>query len=541
MRGLPAGRSGAPTRARIRSSAAEEGTLSGLFGWRYLDASILCLIVAAIVALDLVWVSINERPPHWDYARHLGDSLVYYHLHIGWSDLLLPLQLYVVYPPLVYWVTFPFYAVFGVEQWVAVFSNVVFLSILVFATYGIGKMLWSRLVGVLAALFVVTTPLFVTMFREYMLDAPLSAMVALALYLLIRSDNFAGRRASLLLGVACGLGLLTKWTFPLSLGLPAAYAIVVATTHAIRGRSAERIVNMLGAGLLAFAVSGVWYLHNWAAFRAEAARGSTYAGEITGQPPVGSLSSALWYFWNLLNNQLYLIPFVFFVVGVVYVCRKDESASKNSHLVLSIVGTYIAYSLLWNKSFRYTMPLLPAVAVVATHWLTYLSAQARRRISGGLVAYCVLAFLVISFGTSHLPKEIRIPLPARPYTSLFEYMGAESPRVRGIVLFAQHGWFFVGKPRRENWHVDETFREIAAHGGNTTFTFQADTDSIWFNTWDVRYYAEKYGLVWVGVLEAADFMVVRSAREPSVPPEFAEVKRSPLPDGGTLWLFERGV
>ena len=34
----------------------------------------------------------------------------------------------------------------------------------------------------------------------------------------------------------------------------------------------------------------------------------------------------------------------------------------------------------------------------------------------------------------------------------------------GIVLFAQHG-HLVGKPRRENWHVEETFREIAGLGG----------------------------------------------------------------------------
>jgi hypothetical protein len=521
-----------------RWTRGETRLISALSNWRYFSLSVLGVIVVAIMVLDLLWVFRDTHPPFFDYARHLGDSL-FYRSTFTLSHPLRPLTAYVVYPPFAYWVTDLFYWPLGTDQWVATLSNIVFLSVLVGATYGIGKTLWSRRVGLLSALFVVTTPLFVTMFKEYMLDAPLSAMIALALYLLIRSEHFADRPYSFLLGVACGVGLLTKWSFVLCFGLPALFSVGAGAAHAVSRRNGERLLNMAGAGVLAFAISGVWYVHNWAEIRVRFTQGSTYAGVVTGQPPVGSLSSVLWYFWNLVNNQLYLIPFLFFVAGVIVIFRKDESAGKNSLLVLTIVGTYVAFALIRNKSFRYTMPMLPAVAVVGTHWLDYLRSKVRDWLSGGLVAYSVLAFLVISFGTSLLPKDISIHLKARPYTSnLFEYAPPESPRVTGITIFAQHG-FIIGKPSRDNWYEDEAFKQIGALGGNRSFVFQADDDSIWFNTWDVRYYSFKYHLSWIAIPDEADFLVIRSRGAPQVPGGFAELRRYPLPDGGTLRLYRR--
>ena len=43
----------------------------------YLDTAVLGSLVGAVTALNLLWVSLDSRPPHWDMARHLGDSLFY--------------------------------------------------------------------------------------------------------------------------------------------------------------------------------------------------------------------------------------------------------------------------------------------------------------------------------------------------------------------------------------------------------------------------------------------------------------------------------
>ncbi|MER3412370.1 MAG: 4-amino-4-deoxy-L-arabinose transferase, partial [Thermoleophilia bacterium] len=83
--------------------------------------------------------------------------------------------------------------------------------------YGLGRRLWGRGTGLLAALLVATSPMLASLFKDFMLDAPLTAMTALALYLLVRSQELARRGASIALGVACGLGMLTKWSFGLYL------------------------------------------------------------------------------------------------------------------------------------------------------------------------------------------------------------------------------------------------------------------------------------------------------------------------------------
>ena len=48
-----------------------------LWDWAYFDALALGLLVVSITALNLLWVSLDSRPPQWDMARHLGDSLYY--------------------------------------------------------------------------------------------------------------------------------------------------------------------------------------------------------------------------------------------------------------------------------------------------------------------------------------------------------------------------------------------------------------------------------------------------------------------------------
>jgi hypothetical protein len=529
----------APTNDRRTWPTRLDANATALWRWRYADASALTLMVVAITGFNLLWIWLDSSRLYWDTSHHLGDSVLYQNIF----TLSHPLRFFTAWPgypqpPLVYWVTNVFYAVFGNDLWVADLSIAVFLGILVFATYGIGKTLWSRRVGLMSALFVVTSPLFVSQFKWYMIDAPLSAMVALALYFLIKSDGFADRRSSLLFGVAFALGMLTKWPFAFFVALPAGAACVAAVAGARRERSGQRLFNVGAAALLAFALAGVWYLPNFSQFHNGLSATAALPASVQHSPPAGSLPGILWYFWDLVNNELYLIPFLFFVAGLVFLFRKDESAGKNSPLVLSIVGGYFAFTLIALKTFRYTMPMLPAVAVVATHWLDYLKPRVGRRLSAGLIAYGVAAFFVISFGTGLLPKSITIPLKARSFTSnILEFAPPESPRVKGIVIFAQHG-FLVGPPSSDDWHQDDVFNEIVSRGGGS-FWYSGPQDEIWFQTWGIRYYSYKDNCTWVASTQEAKFLIIRGAVPPGATAGFLQIKRYRLRYSGPLRLYER--
>jgi 4-amino-4-deoxy-L-arabinose transferase-like glycosyltransferase len=493
-----------------------------LWNWRYFDAAALALLVVAIAALNQIWISTETRPPHWDMARHLGDSLVYYHAFAGLHPLQW-LELYTYYPPLTSWVADAFYAVFGTGTKTAILSNAVFVAILAGSTYGIGRRLWSRRVGLLAAVVLLCTPVLVTNFKEFMLDAPLTAIVALALYLLIRSESFSRLGPSLLLGLVCGLGMLTKWTFPLFMAVPLIVAGIAAVVNAARARSPTPVINIAAAALIAFAVSGLWYLHNWTQLHHDL---NYYVGPaaVGKAPPVASLASLGFYLWALLKFQLFVIPFLLLAVGLVFVFARRDVAARNLYPVLLIIGSYAISSLLRNKDVRYTLPMLPAIAVVAVSWLELLAQRARRVLSGAIVAYSAVTFLAVSFGTSLLPAEATIgPVDTTP----------------GLTLFAQRG-YIIGPPTHERWYQQQVFAQIAHSGGMPTFTYTG-ADSIWFNTWGTRYYALLYNLTWVASPDQAGYLVYRDVPSPRIPSGFGRVGSWTLPDGEPLYLYKRFI
>jgi hypothetical protein len=301
-------------------------------------------------------------------------------------------------------------------------------------------------------------------------------------------------------------------------------ATLAVITRTIRSRSVGPLLNLAGAGILAFAVCGLWYVHNWTQLHHDLSHFAGVAGAIKGSPPVASAASIGFYFWTLLNYQLFAIPTLLFAIGVVYLFARRENAMRNLQPALLILGAYTISTLVRNKDVRYTLPMLPAVAVIATSWFEYLRPRARRVLSGGLLAYGTVVFLAVSFGTSLLPSDASI---------------GESGTSPGLTVFAQHG-YIIGPPTSEHWYQREVFADIAHGGAPPTFYFSG-SDSIWFNTWGTRYYMLLYGLSWVATPGQANFLVYRSTTPPQIPDGFGSLGTWRLPDGGTLYLYKRFV
>jgi len=482
-------------------------------------------LVAVVAGLNVLWRTMETRPPHWDMGHHLSNSVAYLH-SFSVGNLLHFLEAYLFYPPLVYWVTDLFYAVLGDDSiWVAVLSNVVWLGILAFSTFAVGRRLWSPRVGWLSVVFVLAAPMIVSSSKEYMLDLPLTAMSALALYLLLRAKEFSNRRYSLLLGLCCGLSLLVKWTFPLVVALPVLHAAATALSQRRLNRDYRPLVNLLLAGAVTFGVAGLWYVHNVSEVVGSSIMYNGREGALRGNPPVATLASSLWYFWNLLNVQLYAVPVLLAVVGFAYCFRHRAFASRNLYPLLMAIGTYLTFTLLRHKDPRYTLPMVPALAIVATSWLEYVAARTRAWIEGAFVAYSAVAFLAISFGTSLLPTSLRIDVDA-------PRLGLED----GLTAFAQQG-YIVGPPTHENWHQSDPFRVIAlVPEPQRTFAYKGP-DTIWFNLHGLSYYVQRYRVQWLQD-DRTRFFLVRGAST-ATPPGFVRLHRWELPDGGKLALYER--
>ena len=490
--------------------------------------AILGSVVVAVTAFDLLWRSLDDRPPDFDQANHLGDSLVYLHLFRLGN----PLPFFdtrINYPPLVYWITDAFYAATGDHAlWIAILSNVVWTSLLVFATYKLGEALWSPRVGLLSVAFVITAPMVVSTLKSYMLDVPLAATVALSLYLLVRSKSFVDRKYSLLFGASCGIGLLVKWTFPFVLVLPVLQASAAALHEARMQRKLSTLANLAGAAALTVAVAGIWYLPNLGDIISQQEY-KGYVGAPVGFPAVASLRSLTFYAWTLLDVQLSIVPLLFLLAGIGFCLWRRDAARRNLYPILTIVGTYICFTLIRDKDARFTLPMLPAVAVIATSWVELVGSRARRALSGFVVAYGIAAFFVISFGTSLLPSRIDLPLGSSPL--LGDGIGGGK-----VTLFTQTP-YIIGAPVSQSWHQEDAFRAMQQVPPAQRRFDYLGASTLWFNIFGIRYYALRYDATWTRA-GAAHFLLVRGHPR-GVPTGLSRVEEWTLPGGAPLTLYQR--
>jgi 4-amino-4-deoxy-L-arabinose transferase-like glycosyltransferase len=136
-----------------------------------------------------------------------------------------------------------------------------FLVLLVAAVYGIAERLTSPRAAALAALVTATLPGVLEFSRVYIFALPGAALLASAVYALLRSDGLRSTRWSLAAGVALGLMLLTR-TMTVAF-LP---GVAVATAIAVLGRAGGDRSRSLANGGLALialvAVAATWYLPN---------------------------------------------------------------------------------------------------------------------------------------------------------------------------------------------------------------------------------------------------------------------------------------
>src|SRR5258708_36172959 len=102
--------------------------------------------------------------------------------------------------------------------------------------FALGVRLWAPPAGLMAAFLLGTAPFVVFSLLNFQLDLPLMAMVALALYALVRTDHFSHRSWSIGFGVAVGLGMVTKPPFAAYMLPP----LLWAAWHALRAPDRRR-------------------------------------------------------------------------------------------------------------------------------------------------------------------------------------------------------------------------------------------------------------------------------------------------------------
>lgn len=358
------------------------------------------LLTLAFLGLTLWWVFMNTRPPSGDSSRHLGYAFGFRQA-LSQGDLTAPFEGFNTYPPLVHLVGAITTLITGPSVTApVVVSNLLFVPLFAAGCYGAGAVVFDRRTGALAALFALGTPMVLSLFRSFLLDGPLMALVAVTVWLLLASDRFAHRRYAVAAGVFSGLGLMAKPTFPI-------FVAGLVAVMLLRG-GWRRPLNVALYALPAAVLVAPWYFTQAGAIRSHAVGINTIVSERpiwyanVPYPERWSLENFTWYAWSLLNNQLFLPLTVFAAIGigwaVVALVRRCSPSDLLPELLGGLAASYVGISLLIVDDPRYSIPMLVYVAVLGVAWIPRLTGRRRPAAIAVLAAIALLNALQTDVG-----------------------------------------------------------------------------------------------------------------------------------------------
>lgn len=231
----------------------------------------------------------------------------------------------------------------------------------VYLAYELGRLLYGRRAGVLAALLMALMPYHVVVTRQVLLDGPMTLFATLTLVLLARFV-LSGRAAWLYAtGAAMGLTVLSKETSIVLLG--AVYAFLALTPELrVRLRDLAISVGVMALVIAPFPLSLVF-------------AGRTGTGE----------SYLTWQLFRRPNHDWLFYPekvpdavgALVLIAAVVGLWLFRREGSWRERLLLCWIAVPVVFFELWPvKGYQYLLPIAPALAVLAGRALS-------RRWSGG--------------------------------------------------------------------------------------------------------------------------------------------------------------
>ena len=212
------------------------------------------------------WLQINVVTYGWDRMDHLITSLAYNDiLHtITPQSIFSALAYSNYYPPFVHLTVWLFYKLFGINEDVAVMVNVVYLVVLLGATWSIAERIGRVRVAALAVTLLCLFPMIFAMSRYLYLDFALTAQVALAIALLLAAERFTQRRYACWFGAALGVAFLVKWTAAAFLFVPLLFILwrggifqSLMRDRAFLRPNSRRLAILFGASLL---LTALWFI-----------------------------------------------------------------------------------------------------------------------------------------------------------------------------------------------------------------------------------------------------------------------------------------
>ncbi len=432
----------------------------------------LAIIFIVLSSSTVAWVLNDKTPPPWDPSDHLSAGYDYYsqiaHLNLsGFAREFFIEPHY--YAPLVHLASAAVFLLLGASRLTGVVVNLLSLALLLYSVEWIGRRLYSgsgqwsvasgrghrmgtgfaRQVvgsisapGVAAALLVACYHFPAWLLHDAFLDYPLIAITAFSIQMLIRADDFTSTRSSIIFGVTAGLGMLTKQTYPFFLALPVAYV----TARVLLSRKLRAVLNLILAGATAAATAAVWYAPHLKDVIA-IYHVNQQAAISENEAPLFTFMSNAFYVHGLISEHTQIIFGGLFVIGMLFSLVRFRNESIL--LYLWVLGGLFSFAFVANKDMRYTVPILPAAALLSVCWLGGKKQSGKgAAVFKGCAAALIAVWAFVSFFNAQWPAP-----------GMGRYI--DTPRFRWMV-FGRNYFGFDHRPLKDDWGVPEVVRAVEA-------------------------------------------------------------------------------
>lgn len=431
------------------------------------------LILAGCWALFLplygAWLWLDQVTAPWDMSIHARCAFRYWEELKG-GGLLQFYRLSNYYPPLFHILAAPLTPfsshpdVYCIANWLALLATM-------WATWRLGRELAGDEAGLAAGMLIPGFLSITWLCCQPMVDITLTATVAATLWLLVREGNLAysairnpqsaisnlqyaieaerqggrGRPRSQAhaLGLAIALGMLAKWPYAFFTTVPIALYLIKELLAARRVGAMDAYWRGFGwVCLWPLLLAAPWYVISLPSLVGKVGHQLVDIPADFGLPPLWSLTN-LSYYAGILEQEYLRAPLTALLAlgaALLWVRARRARASAPSPqrawgwtvLGVAIVSGYGIMTMISNKTPRYVMPLTPALAVVATHWVGLL--KTRRARACAVAAVAALALGMAAWGLFGLYPPDRRDWGVEQVAERIVERGAKGRRIAVLVI-----------------------------------------------------------------------------------------------------------
>ena len=408
---------------------------------------LLAIFCAVYITVNLFWLKVSANTPPWDEATHAYITNVfskYLNSHTLWSLLLNKniLLLDARYPPLMHLVVAIFINLFSIKNLcsMTLAMDVIFLPILVFSVFGIGRRMCNEKAGFLAAFLVAMYPFSIAVSRHITLEFPLMSLVALTIYVFVLSDDLQRPIFSLFFGATLGLGMLLKQSFTF-FAIP---LIVYFSARVYSGKKEKAVIlrqvyNLCAALFVCLLICGWWYFCSFAYSYGVNKTLPDYCKPLNPlyhwpNTMLPNWRSLIQYYPEVLFYQISRPLFIIFILSILpYI----KGRLKYKYLpFFFIILAFFVNTFFFGRDPRYIVPVFSGFALVTAMGIFSIVSMRLRRFSiWFIVVISLLNFYEMASGqmlTSLFQVPLRAATAQRDYTP---YPRKEDWKMEEIMAF----------------------------------------------------------------------------------------------------------